>query len=284
MFKPRSTARFPSRAPRRVINRPVLVREEGSLLCWGAQMVDFSLSGSLLAGFPSHGGIKKGLVLELIEGLDVEGFKQLAPLLSAPDVQRFETMLKKLGRQFRLRRSKGEITRVLPAKQQFAVRFDNVSDEGRTYPLAQKRNPPLRADFSYSERVGTFSVKGKLTPGAAIDLAKDVVHDIRQCLVLVDFSGLTDINRISVEKFCTRLRSELNEQDLAYALAVVSSQSWCLEVLGEIRGFPTVQEARDALCSGLDALESGPRTTDDPTSEGTTDSPSGPDPSSGSSG
>ncbi|HPA45336.1 MAG TPA: hypothetical protein PK395_06185 [bacterium] len=266
------TRRFPPRAPRRVINRPVLVREEGSLLCWGAQMVDFSLSGSLLAGFPTHVEIKKGIVLELIEGLDVEGFKQLAPLLSAPDVQRFETMLKKLGKQFGLRRSKGEITRVLSAKQQFAIRFDQVSDEGRTYPLAQKRNPPLRADFAYAERVGTFSVKGKLTPGAAIDLAKDVVHDIHQCLVLVDFSGLTDVNRIAIEKFCTRLRSELNEQDLAYALAVVSSQSWCLEVLGEIRGFPTVQEAKDALCGGLGAAESGSGNAADMTPAETTDS------------
>ncbi|MFH1737816.1 MAG: hypothetical protein ABIH23_02325, partial [bacterium] len=146
--------KFPPRAPRRLISRPVLVREQGSLRCWKAQVVDSSLTGSRLNGFPLHSAPSVGAPIELIEGLDVDAFKKLAPLLSSPDLDKFESTVQKLGRQLGLRRSLGRIVRVDRPRQQFAVQFDEITDEGRTYPIAQTRKPPLSAAFMYKESVG----------------------------------------------------------------------------------------------------------------------------------
>ena len=244
-----------ARAPRRLISRPVLVREAGSLRCWNATMVNWSLTGSKLAGFPPIGGLKKDMELELIEGLDVDAFKKIAPLLASPDVKKFNATVNRIGMQIGLRRSNGKIVRIEPHLKQFAIEFATVSDDGRSYPLAQSRKPPLKASFTYQDKVGVFEVKGLMTPGAAIDLAKDVVNDIRQCLVIVDLSTLTELGRIAIEKFCTRLRSELNEQDLSYSLAIVCPFEWVLDVIGEIQGFMTLAEAKEALQRGLSGMD-----------------------------
>jgi len=239
------------RAPRRIVRRPVLVRVAGTLRCWAARLVDWSLSGAKLAGLPPRGGLDEGTTVEILEGLDADALEKLAPLLSASNLQKFEQTAQRLQRQLGLRRSTGRVVRIESKQQRFAVEFDDMSDDGRAYPFAQARNPSLRANFTYKDRIGVLSVKGKFTPGAAIDLAKDVVHDVAQCLVIVDLSSVIEMNRTAVEKFRTRLSSELNEQDLTYALSVVCPEQWVCDVLGQVRTYPSLSEAREAFQSSL---------------------------------
>jgi hypothetical protein len=214
-------------------------------------MLDWSLTGSKLAGLPPRGDLTVGTSVELVEGLDVHSFEELAPFLSQPDPAMLDATVHQLRRRLGLRGSTGKIVRVDPKLRHFAIQFDEVSDDGRRYPFAHGRNPSLKAGFTYRDGVGVFTVKGILTPGAAIDLAKDVVNDIRQCLVTVDLSAVRGVNRIAVEKFRTRLLSELNRQDLAYALAVVSPDEWIRELLEGIQTYPTLKQAEEAIRAGL---------------------------------
>lgn len=251
MAQAKPSQRRRSRAPRRVPRHPVLVREVGTLRCWAAQLVDWSLTGSKLAGFPRRGDLTVGTSVELIEGLDVDSFETIAPLLSQPDLKRFEDTVQQLRRRLGLRRSTGKVVRVEPEPRHFAIQFDEVLDDGRVYPLAHGEDAPLKATFTYKNRVGVLTVNGDLTVGAAIDLAKDVISDIRQCLGIVNLSAVRNMSRIALEKFRTRLHSELNEQDLACALAVVSPEEWVRETLEKIQTYPTLQQAQEAVRAGL---------------------------------
>ncbi len=251
MVSAKTVQRYNPRAPRRIVRRPVLVRVSGTLRCWASQLLDWSLSGAKLAGFPSRGELEAGTSVEILEGLDSDAFEKLAPLLSASNLEKFEQTAGRMQRALGLRRSVGKIVRVEPKAQRFAIEFENMSDDGRAYPYAQSRNPSLRANFTYQQRLGVLSVKGKFTPGAAIDLAKDVIRDVGQCLVIVDLSQVTEMNRTAVEKFRTRLGSDLNEQDLTYALSVVCPDEWVRDVMGRVQTYASLTEAQEAFQSSL---------------------------------
>lgn len=261
------------RAPRRSAHRPILVREVGTLRCWVAQIVDWSLTGSKLAGFPQRGALEVGASLELVEGLDVDSLEKLAPILSQPDLAKYEAVVERLRQRLGLRRSTGNVVRIEPGRQHFAIQFNEVSDDGRTYPKAHSHSPSLKAAFTYRNSVGTFSVKGNMTPGAAIDLAKDVVQDVRQCIVIVDLSAVQDVNRTAVEKFHTRLHSELDQQDLAYGLAVVSPEEWVRNLLEDIQTYATVKQAEESVRASL--TTESERSADEPSDKDTRSEPSG---------
>ncbi len=256
-------------ATRRLARRLVLVREIGTVRCWAAQLLDWSLAGCKLAGLPQRGGLNVGTKVEILEGLDLDSFEELTPFLAQPDLEKLDAVVERMRRQLGLRVSVGKIVRVEPKLLQFAVDFDEVTDHRRTYPVAQTRNPPLKASFTYRNSVGVLSVQGNLTPGAAIDLAKDVVNDVRQCLVVIDLTSVHGITRTCVEKFCTRLHSELNQEDLACALAVVTRDEWVKEALQEIKTYPTLQQAEQAIRVGLSRRSDAAArriSTDDPRS------------------
>lgn len=282
MVSAKTVQRYNPRAPRRIVRRPVLVRVSGTLRCWASQLLDWSLSGAKLAGFPSRGELETGTSVEILEGLDSDAFEKLAPLLSASNLEKFEQTAGRMQRALGLRRSVGKVVRVEPKVQRFAIEFENMSDDGRAYPYAQSRNPSLRANFTYQQRVGVLSVKGKFTPGAAIDLAKDVIRDVGQCLVIVDLSQVTEMNRTAVEKFRTRLGSDLNEQDLTYALSVVCPDEWVRDVMGQVQTFASLTEAQEAFHSSLSGGSAEPpaKETKEPSSE---EQPSKEQPSEGES-
>ncbi len=238
---------YVSRAPRRVAQRPALCRIRNSCQCWATRVQDYSLSGALLTGFPPAGPPAAGNEIELIEGLENQIIKDFAPVLLSGRIEEIDKYIKKITRANEFRHSFGKVARINSQKREFGVAFDKITYEERFYPRAQQLAPQLRGIFHFEGGKGRMKCRGKFTPGAAIDLAKDIISDVRQCMLMVDLAVVRDYSRIAAEKFCTRLLGELTEQDISTSLALVVPEEWPEEHFQKIRLFKTQEEALEAL-------------------------------------
>ena len=226
-----------SRAPRQLTQRPALCRVVNTRVCWATKITDYSLTGARLAGLPPASQLEQSAELELIEGLENQQIQDLAPILLGGSLEDLETYFQRLIRSHEFRYSVGSICRVMAEQNEFAIAFKKVKFEGRSYPRAQQLQPQMRGVFTFEEGKGRLVCRGKFTPGAAIDLARDVVRDVRQCMLMLDLRPVREYSRISAEKFGNRLRAELTEQDLSSALALVIPEDWPQDDFPELQIF-----------------------------------------------
>lgn len=208
---------------------------------------DFSLSGARLTGLPPGNTLPLGAKLQLIEGLENQQIQDLAPILHDGSLSRLDAYIKKITQGHEFRQSFGEVTRTRPKFREFAVSFNRVEYEERSYPRAQQLAPQMRGIFTFEDMKGSLKCRGKFTPGAAIDLAKDVIHDVQQCMLMLDLTRVRMYSRIGAEKFCVRLRGDLTEQDLSHALSLVVPEDWPVQDFPELRLFLDLKEALDSL-------------------------------------
>lgn len=253
-----------SRAPRKKVQRPALCRIRQSCSFWAVRVVDFSLSGALVSGLPPSGSLHEESEVEVIEGLENQQIQDLAPILQSGSITEIENYIKKLTRSREFRHSYGRVTRLTPAKHEFAITFSCIHFEERFYPRAQQMQPQLRGLFTYEEAKGRLQCRGKFTPGAAIDLASETIHDVRQCMLMLDMSKVQSYSRIAAEKFCNRLHIELTQNDLKNSLSLVVPEEWPEEHFPGLQLFRDAQNALDALSMpAIERVES----TDRPTEE-----------------
>ncbi len=236
-----------SRAPRRRIQRPVLCRIQDTLQCWAAVVQDFSLSGARLTGLPPGAPLSIGAKLHMIEGLENQQIQHLAPILKDGSLSRLNAYIKKITQEHEFRQSLGEVLRINQKSREFAVFFRRVEYEERFYPRAQRFAAQMKGIFSFEDKKGILKCHGKFTPGAAIDLARDVIHDVQQCMLLLDLTQANEYSRIGAEKFCIRLRVDLTEQDYSHTLALVVPEDWPQEDFPDLRLFLDPKEALDSL-------------------------------------
>lgn len=215
-----------SRAPRKKVQRPALCRIRQSCSFWAVRIVDYSLSGALVSGLPASNSLQENAEVEVIEGLENQQIQDLAPILQTGSITDVENYINKLTRSREFRHSYGHVIRLVPAKQEFAIAFSSIQFEERFYPRAQQMLPQLRGLFTYEDSKGRLRCRGKFTPGAAIDLASDIIHDVRQCMLMLDMSKVQTYSRIAAEKFCNRLQVELTPNDLKNSLSLLVPEDW----------------------------------------------------------